>query len=255
MIKVLALGAVVALHGNAGGLLSETAGTRKFKSILGLSLGISRFRENVTKLYGYRCEDARPVIHEGFHSHRVQHSRWESVDIDDDGPSRVNIVLGRIVIRKQRSEQRGIMTSRSAGRVCSLVSIPKLSGVSDRRLPDRRCFTSLRRGQSGDASRDESHRAQAPQVWLSIGWQVIVNNHREATDWCDAGTQRHEHEPQEAVSPPHEGEVGRPTEPRRVCWRLQLMSRMEHHEQNNEQIYARSPRTFDADGFEWRRSA
>jgi hypothetical protein len=27
------------------------------------------------------------------------------------------------------------------------------------------------------------------------------------------------------------------TEPRRVCRRLQLLSRMEHHEQNNEQVF------------------
>ena len=31
-------------------------------------------------------------------------------------------------------------------------------------------------------------------------------------------------------------EAGMKTEPPRVCRRLQLLSRMEHHEQNNEQI-------------------
>jgi len=30
------------------------------------------------------------------------------------------------------------------------------------------------------------------------------------------------------------------------------MSRMEHHEQDNKQVYARSPRTCGTDGFKWR---
>ncbi|KIN61841.1 hypothetical protein Z946_696 [Sulfitobacter noctilucicola] len=34
--------------------------------------------------------------------------------------------------------------------------------------------------------------------------------------------------------------LGRRIEPRRVCRRLQLLSRMEHHEQDNEQIFPRS---------------
>jgi hypothetical protein len=39
------------------------------------------------------------------------------------------------------------------------------------------------------------------------------------------------------------------TEPRRVCRRLQLLSRMEHHEQDNEQIFPRSARTRRSHGF------
>ena len=44
-------------------------------------------------------------------------------------------------------------------------------------------------------------------------------------------------------------------EPRLVCQRLQLMSRMEHHEQNNEQVFPRSARTCRANGFGQSRTA
>ena len=44
-------------------------------------------------------------------------------------------------------------------------------------------------------------------------------------------------------------------EPRRVCRRLQLMSRMEHHEQNDEQIIPRFARTSCSHGFGQSRAA
>ena len=44
-------------------------------------------------------------------------------------------------------------------------------------------------------------------------------------------------------------------EPRRFCRRLQLMSRMEHHDKDNEQVFTRSTRTCRADGIGWRRAA
>ena len=37
-------------------------------------------------------------------------------------------------------------------------------------------------------------------------------------------------------------------EPRRICWRLQLLSRMEHHEQDTEQVFPRNARTCSAAG-------
>ena len=43
-------------------------------------------------------------------------------------------------------------------------------------------------------------------------------------------------------------------EPLRICRRLQLMSRMEHHDKDNEQVFTRSARACCADGF-GRRSA
>ena len=38
----------------------------------------------------------------------------------------------------------------------------------------------------------------------------------------------------------HELQMDVASEPRRVCRRLQLLSRMEHHEQDNEQVFPRS---------------
>ncbi|WP_420410586.1 hypothetical protein [Hoeflea sp.] len=46
-----------------------------------------------------------------------------------------------------------------------------------------------------------------------------------------------------------------PPEPRRVWRRLQLLSRMEHHEQDNEQIFPRSARTRRSHGFGQYRAA
>ncbi|MGR3611856.1 MAG: hypothetical protein ACU0BZ_04195 [Paracoccus sp. (in: a-proteobacteria)] len=44
-------------------------------------------------------------------------------------------------------------------------------------------------------------------------------------------------------------------EPHRVCRRLQLMSRMEHHDKDNKQVFTGSARTRCADGFGWRKAA
>ncbi len=43
-----------------------------------------------------------------------------------------------------------------------------------------------------------------------------------------------------AVVDPYGAGLAAPIEPRRVCRRLQLLSRMEHHEQDNEQVFPRS---------------
>jgi transposase InsO family protein len=77
----------------------------------------------------------------------------------------------------QRLERCGITTSRNVGRESSMVSILKLSDATVRRITRR-------------YGRDEGCCQQTPPVWLPA-------------DRCDAGTQRHDDEPQEAVSPLH----------------------------------------------------